>query len=1295
VFFTPSIFTKFRFKSFRTLTAKRISLKFLKITAFILGGILLLMTAFHIWFINHAERLVEDMVSTQSNGKLKLKVDKFKFNWFNYKMDLRKGIFYSTDTAAATAYQFSVAKIDIRVKEILPLVFEKKILIDSIHLLNPDIRVIRLRSVKDSTTSADTSLSLPQEMGRIYNSIQDALKVLKVDRFQIDNGKFSLINKIRPDDPPVIITNINFHLDNLQVDTTQPAGKQKILFSDNVALHTHNQNILFPDGRHRLSFSHFRINILNRMVEFDSCTIVATKGDSAANSFRIFFDKLQMTNIDFGMLYHNEIIKADSVYCINPRFRLDVDLEKRIGPAKSIPKLDELIQELTGDMQLAFVVVENGSFDINTMREGRPSSFTSDHNNFELQGLRIKKDEPKPLTVEKFVMAIRNYENFLRDSSYSIRFDSILLYNNRISLSNFSYQELQNNKPINSLRMPQFELQGLSWDELVFEQKLKAQKVTLYRPVIDYTIADNKRYKAQDIFQTLAGIGNFMQLENLDINDGQINLIFKNNARLQLENANMSVLGKQLVGSRKLQNIQRSVTKLFFKKGSFQTGDITANLTDVNFTGGEQNQLQAGNIHVKNKNVLDINAGSVAINSVIINDDIQQTVVNGISWDRATIMLASFPGLTRSSVPVFNLKKIKGGNTNIVANEGAKKLSLFFHQLEADELSTNADRKPYIVGLRASGNDFHIDNGITALTIKTLRFSDHQLSAFENIRYKSSDNNGSINISIPKLELTPDLNAIISGRITAADINIFNPVAHINLVKNNSTANKWPEAKIGKLSIHDPVFQFSHTNENGLSKLNWKGNGKVLKLTDLVVTNDPSRQVSAEKIQLDLQDFLYTNAKGKTFDAGEGKLVMQVNKLNVHPNEAGAWDWKAIITSLDAKKFTIDSLGKRAGKLKIESAKLTNFSVSSTLLLNLRELIRHNTSFHLRDVTGSYHNDDDQFNWYNTAYDKNTKNFSADSFSYQPTKDRETFIASSPYQRDYLTAKTGAIHIGPFDIDSYTKDTVLKMGVVNITNGFLNDYRDKRKPRKPGNIRLLPVNLVKKIPAQLLIDTVKLNNAFVEYEEISEKTNAAGKITVAKLDSRITHFRNYDLSATDSLHIIANGLLEKNIATKLDYKESYTDSLGGFLMTAQMDSADLTILNPILKPLASAELQSGQLDSMTMRIVGREAFATGEMKMAYANLKVNVITHGKKRGLLTFFANSLIKNNNTEKTGTIFFKRLRDRSAINYLVKITFSGISSSIGIKKNNKLYRRYKKEANNAAVGNHSNNILHSSVK
>jgi hypothetical protein len=1257
------------------LTAKRITQKALKIIAFILGSILVLMTTFHFWFINHAESLVEDMVSSQSGGKLKLEIDRFKFNWFNYRMELRKSVFSSTDTSVSTTYQFKVEKITITIKEILPLVLEKKILIDSIYLLRPDIRVTKMRSSRDTTSSADSGLSIPQEMGKIYNSIQDALKVLEVDRFTIAKGKFSLIDRTHPTDPPVVITDIHFRLDNLQVDTTKPGTEKKILFSDNVSLHTNNQDILFPDGRHRLAFSKFRIDVLNRLAEFDSCTIVATKGDSASNSFRIFFDKLQMTNIDFATLYHHEIIKADSVYCINPRFRLDVDIPKKNDAKRSLPKLDELVQELTGDLQLAFVVVENGAFDINTNRDGRLSSFTSDHNNFELQGLRIKASDPKPLTVEKFVMAIRNYENFLKDSSYSIQFDSVLLYNNRVSLSNFTYQELEANKPVNTLRMPQFELQGLSWDDLVFEQKLKAEAVTLYRPVIDYKISGSKQGNSQDIFQTLAGIGNFMQLKNLSVNDGQFNLVFKNNARLRLENANMYVLGEQLVGSKKLQNIQRSVVGLDFRKGSFQMGDISADLADVNFTGGTSNQLRAGNVHVKNKNTLDIQAQSVSVHSMMINDKIQQTAISGVSWAKAAILLSSLPGMANRTASQFTLRDIHANNTTIKAEEGEKKISLFLRDFIAEEISSRTERKLFIGGLRANGNDLAINQGNIRFHIRELQLADQQRSRFADLEFYQGGED-SVYVSVPKLEFVPDLNNILAGNLDTDDLTITSPDIKVNLAGDNAAGARWFRGKIGKLHIIDPNLQFASKNENGTTKLDWNGKGQQVEIFGLQLDQSPLRSLTADQLKLLLHHFNFVTNKGKIFNAGDGRLAVEMKNLKLKNNDAGAWDWKAVITKLNAENFVVDSLGKKAGRLTIASARLDDFSIHSTQLLDPGKMIRENITFRLKELTGSYINSAEAYHWYNTGYDKYTRMFTADSFTYRPVKDRDSFMANARYQTDYIEAKTGAIHIGPFNLDRYLQDTVLDLGNVDISNGYMTDYRDQRLPRPPGISRSLPVKLLRQIPAKLIVDTVRLSDAHIEYEEFNPKTRASGTIRVARLNGQIAHLKNFDPGNRDSLHISASAYLEDSLHTTLRLREAYMDSLGGFVMNVEMGPADLTILNPVLRPLASAELKSGSLDTMSMQVNGREAFAHGEMKMVYRDFKINVVRpDGKrKRGLLSLIANSLIKNQNTSRKGTVYFKRLRDRSAINYLVKITLSGVSSSIGIRKPDRQARQNK---------------------
>ena len=142
-------------------------------------------------------------------------------------------------------------------------------------------------------------------------------------------------------------------------------------------------------------------------------------------------------------------------------------------------------------------------------------------------------------------------------------------------------------------------------------------------------------------------------------------------------------------------------------------------------------------------------------------------------------------------------------------------------------------------------------------------------------------------------------------------------------------------------------------------------------------------------------------------------------------------------------------------------------------------------------------------------------------------------------------------------------------------------------------------------------------------------------------------------------------------------------------MTVQMGPADLTVLNPVLRPLASAELKSGRLDTLFMRVVGREELAFGEIKMSYHELKVLVLKKGGSKkpllsGIKNFFANTIIKNKNNEKSSRIFFRRLRDRSAINYLVKITFNGIINTITGKKSKNLSAKQKRDRRKPSTSN-----------
>lgn len=138
-----------------------------KILLIILGIFASLIFAFHLWFVHHAESLIEDMVRRQSNGKVDLRVRNFKFNWFSKKMEMEQAVFFTTDSTAPASYLFAVRRIKIQVQSVWPLVLEKKFLIDSLQLIDPDISVTRRRQVTSEQNTADSSLSIPQEMGRI------------------------------------------------------------------------------------------------------------------------------------------------------------------------------------------------------------------------------------------------------------------------------------------------------------------------------------------------------------------------------------------------------------------------------------------------------------------------------------------------------------------------------------------------------------------------------------------------------------------------------------------------------------------------------------------------------------------------------------------------------------------------------------------------------------------------------------------------------------------------------------------------------------------------------------------------------------------------------------------------------------------------------------------------------------------------------------------------------------------------------------------------------------------------
>jgi hypothetical protein len=298
---------------------------------------------------------------------------------------------------------------------------------------------------------------------------------------------------------------------------------------------------------------------------------------------------------------------------------------------------------------------------------------------------------------------------------------------------------------------------------------------------------------------------------------------------------------------------------------------------------------------------------------------------------------------------------------------------------------------------------------------------------------------------------------------------------------------------------------------------------------------------------------------------------------------------------------------------------------------------------------------------------------------------RDSFIASVPYQTQYITATLSNLQIEEVKPEGYIRDSMIHLKQLIVDQPVIRVYKDKTLPYVPGPIKPLPVSALKDIPVRFSLDTVLIRNGQVYYTERSAKTKKEGTVFLTRMDARLFPVKNIHLAADDSLRLRAEAYLMDSSWVGLRMRESYIDTLSGFLLTVKMRPSSLTILNPMLEPTTTVKLVSGHLDTLDMKAVGREYLSLGTMTMHYHDLKLAFIRQDKRgkeakkgmvKGFISMVANFVVHTNNRHRPGKVYFPRDRNRAIFHYWVKMTLSGVATSVGVKHARKFDRKYRRE-------------------
>jgi hypothetical protein len=1243
--------------------------------------LLLLLGGLHFWFSRNAARYLEGIVSTQSKGALQLKVKGFSFNYLTGFVEVRKGNLISLDsTANAATYNIRLDKLTLHIQSFWPLLFQRRLLLDSMFVHNPKVEIYRWR--KDSTTQRDL-VSLPSELGRLYQSLLDGLDAMELKHISIRNAGFIFYNKIRPERPPVSLSGVDFSLNyrGRQYDT---AGRDTYVPGvQNVSLLIPAQGLVLPDGRHKLAFKKIELELFRQRLQLDSCTISTIEGQSRKADFNLYFKQLLLTGVDFDALYRQNLVRADSVFCLAPMFRIAINNKTKKDTATSVktPDLQEVLNDLAGNFDLKFVGVKEAGFNI-VLNGAKKRTISNDRrDDFSMRGLRVNPDSTEPLTVQEFDMNVRGYSLFNEDSSTVYHFDSIQLRNSRLVLRQFTATTTARSNPLRSIRryrIPYFELQGIDWGALLFDERLEAQQATLGDPDIYFKAGKRTaRRKKVSLFEALQSAEDQISLQRVTVRNGRMHLLPGNGTEIKLSNADMVLQTASLLQARSEAGIKQSVEQLHFDQGTVQIGPTTIQLKGLDFTEGKGLLAQSLSLNSKEAQA---QLQGVSLRDLTYDKETNHIEAEHLQWQSGTVQITGAMGGGQKKGgggSSFLLRNISGNNTRISFLDKNTRFNTVLKSIGAGTIQKPGNGKFSVTGLAFLAAPLSYQGAGMDASAQSVRLQEQGRLEVQQLYLEQAKNKDSLTLQVPRTTAIIDVAGLFAGNLQLDQLTLHQPNLKVEQYLPRPSANTSSPLSLQLASVRLEEPQVTVAIHKGDSVARFELPRSTDGLLQVAGVSLSPAGISIDKIALRSGPAWFTPPNGVRMGTEKGSASLVLSQLR-RTMQGGKFSWSGVLDSISLLSPNAFSLGK-GSRLLVSEASGGNLVLQTG---GLGSLLR-NPSAWLRTGTATYRDSNSVLYWEGARYDAGAKTLSLDSFSARPARSREVAIASTPYQIDYVTFSSGPVRLTGFDRDKLEKDSAFAATTIRMQRPVITVYRDKRPPFRTGIIKPLPVNAIKAIRMPVDVGQVVLENGLLVYTELAEKSNEEGIISLTNLNAVVGNIRNRNLTPSDSLLLRIDALLLDSAQLSLNLKESYTDSLAGFLMRLRMKPTSLTFLNPVVAPLASVQIQSGTVDSLYLNAIGREDVAFGEMHLFYRNLRIKFVQVGennRSKVLLRFMtavANTFfIRKNNNGRESLMYFERLRDRSFFNYLIKMTMSGLASGVGVKKNKKALRQYRKE-------------------
>lgn len=282
-----------------------------------------------------------------------------------------------------------------------------------------------------------------------------------------------------------------------------------------------------------------------------------------------------------------------------------------------------------------------------------------------------------------------------------------------------------------------------------------------------------------------------------------------------------------------------------------------------------------------------------------------------------------------------------------------------------------------------------------------------------------------------------------------------------------------------------------------------------------------------------------------------------------------------------------------------------------------------------------------------------------------PKFSRRVFTASIPTEKDMYTLLCKSVAVSQINWGFKEDDFFFHCDAVAVNHAAANVYRSK-VPSDNTEKRYLYSKLLRDLEFDLKVDTLKVRNSIVEYEEQKSSKTGVGKLS----------FGNFKLTATDirsgfkkekkpDLKIKIQCRFMNTSPLHVNWSFNVMDKSDTFRIAGKLTNFNTAEIVSFTKPYMNLET-SGMLDEVNFNFTGNDKRNSGKFSLKYDDLKFTIFRKKnpeKKNKFLTFLAKIFVKKNTKGrvKEAYVEVERIPEKSFYNLLWRSAEKGLKEII----------------------------------